>query len=175
MRDIKQRDEFYEVSNEWEIYSIDYNHTWSRWRLKTFLNTDWYECVFLVKWWKKRKFQVHRMVAISFIDNPENKTEVNHKDWNRTNNNIDNLERVTHRENIRHSWEILWRKHNPKHIEAARNRFRTNNPRSKLNREQADELKYLRKNGWLLKDLSAKFNISVSQAWQIVNWKYFNY
>jgi hypothetical protein len=50
----------------------------------------------------KKTFKVHRLVALSFIENPENKAEVNHKDKNKLNNNICNLEWMTHRENNIH-------------------------------------------------------------------------
>lgn len=43
------------------------------------------------------------MVAEAFIPNPDNLPEVNHKDYNRTNNNVDNLEWCTHIDNITHS------------------------------------------------------------------------
>lgn len=46
---------------------------------------------------------LHRIVALTFIPNPENKTEVNHKDLNTRNNRVDNLEWVTTLENHRHS------------------------------------------------------------------------
>lgn len=49
-----------------------------------------------------KSFSVHRMLAIFFIPNPENKPEVNHKDKNRLNNSLDNLEWVTKSENERH-------------------------------------------------------------------------
>lgn len=46
---------------------------------------------------------VHRLVAGSFITNPENKPEVNHIDSNPMNNDARNLEWVTHAENVRHA------------------------------------------------------------------------
>ena len=49
-----------------------------------------------------KKFQIHRLVAIAFIPNPDNKQFVNHIDENPSNNNVDNLEWVTGSENMRH-------------------------------------------------------------------------
>lgn len=53
---------------------------------------------------------VHRLVAKAFIENPYNKSSVNHKDSDRTNNRIDNLEWSTSRENVLHSFKYGNRK-----------------------------------------------------------------
>jgi hypothetical protein len=59
---------------------------------------------------------VHRVIAKTFIKNPENKPCINHKDGNKSNNNIVNLEWCTYSENEFHSYRVLGKKSTPPNI-----------------------------------------------------------
>lgn len=72
--------------------------------LKPFIRGN-YLSVDLRKNGKRKTFQVHRLVAIMFIPNPENKSEVNHIDGNKLNNSVTNLEWNTTSENIKHAYQ----------------------------------------------------------------------
>jgi len=90
------------------IYTIDSNgnvYSKNGRKRKTRINRSGYNCIILTKNNKQYNTFVHRLVALSFISNPENKAEVNHKDGDKLNNSIDNLEWMTTKENAQHSWD----------------------------------------------------------------------
>lgn len=57
----------------------------------------------------EKRYAVHRLIAQTFIENPESKKQVNHKDGNIQNNNVSNLEWMTNRENVLHAFRVLGR------------------------------------------------------------------
>ncbi len=88
----------YIIYENGDVYSMFMNSL-----LKKSLNTDGYVTATLKNHGKGRKFQVHRLVALMFLPNPRNLPQVNHKDKNRQNNNLDNLEWITEAGNIQHA------------------------------------------------------------------------
>lgn len=66
-------------------------------------NKKGYLVVGLIQSTRLKIMRVHRLVCQAFIQNPQNKPEVNHKDLNKANNNLDNLEWVTGHENYLHA------------------------------------------------------------------------
>lgn len=106
-KDIDGYDGYYQVSNMGRVRSVDriVNGRWGdTFRkgivLKQKTNNKGYKMVDLHKDGKPKTYQVHRLVAESFIPNPNNNPIINHKDENKLNNHVDNLEFCTQSYNI---------------------------------------------------------------------------
>lgn len=98
----------YEASTHGKIRSIPRNGTVKGKKLLSLnLKKSGYVDVTLTKDGKHTTFHVHQIIAKTFIDNPENKPQVNHKNGDKTDNRVKNLEWVTSRENIRHKFDTL--------------------------------------------------------------------
>lgn len=76
-------------------------------KLTTAKKRGFYKLVTLTSSSVQVRHRVHRLVAMAFIPNPDNKPEVNHIDGDPSNNKVSNLEWVTKRENLIHSFRTL--------------------------------------------------------------------
>ena len=93
-RDIKGYEGLYQVSNLGRVKSLNYNHT-KKEKILNLANSKGYLHVTLYKNSKYKIYKVHRLVAIHFIENPNSYSQVNHKDENKQNNKVENLEWCT--------------------------------------------------------------------------------
>lgn len=110
-QDFKGYEGYYQVSSFGQVRSVDRvvvgvdgkTYHYKGRILKQAKTSDGYKTVQLFKDNGLKTFKVHRMIALTFIPNPNNKPEVNHIDGNKSNNHISNLEWVTRSENLKHA------------------------------------------------------------------------
>ena len=91
-KDKKDYEGLYQVSNFGRIKSLNYNHTGKEKILKQYYDSNGYKIICLCKNNIKTTYLVHRLVAEAFIPNPNNLPQINHKDEDKTNNHVNNLE-----------------------------------------------------------------------------------
>ena len=102
-KDIPNYNGRYQISNYGRAKTMFYKNKQVSWRrekiLKNVIRNGTYYCVSLHKNNKQESKNVHKIVAETFLDNPNNYKYVNHKDENKLNNRIDNLEYCTQKYN----------------------------------------------------------------------------
>ena len=96
--DVPGYENLYLISSHGNVYSIV-----SRQLIKPIDNGNGYIYVTLHKNGRSKNMYIHRMVATLFLPNSKNLPVVNHKDFNRKNNQTENLEWCTQKQNIEHS------------------------------------------------------------------------
>lgn len=109
-KDVVGYEGYYQVSNYGRVKSIQ-RSVWNGKGyfinngkiLKQAKNKKGYPIVYLSKNAKQKTITVHRLVALAFISNPQNKPQVNHIDGNKKNNNVSNLEWCSNQENQLHA------------------------------------------------------------------------
>jgi|688.fasta_scaffold927963_1 hypothetical protein len=129
--------------------------------LKPAIDNNGYFRVALCKGRRLTTFKVHRLVAGHFILNENPKLEVNHKDGNKLNNSVNNLEWVTHSENVIHAF-----KNN-----LAQGLKGSKNPQSKLTEKDVFEIRTIAKakRNYGRLDLAKKYGVSEKHIQDIVN------
>lgn len=124
-KDIPWYEWLYQASNLWNIKSLSRIKDLYWWRkqkttekiMKQEVRNNWYRMVGLYKSDSCTRIYVHRLVCMTFLDNPESKQEVNHKNAVRDDNRLENLE-----------WSTRWENQHHKHILWYRNNFQKNPP-----------------------------------------------
>jgi len=96
----------YQISSLWRVRTINYRWAWYNRVHANVLASTWYHICSL-KW---KTHYIHRLLGQTFIGNPNNLPCINHIDWDRSNNILNNLERCTYSQNSKHPFEFLWRK-----------------------------------------------------------------
>jgi len=147
----------YLISNEGRVFSYKSNKF-----LKPGKGSRGYLIVVLCNNSVGKSHTIHRLVALAFIPNPENKLTVNHIDSVRTNNHVSNLEWTTYSENNQHGYDFGF----IKPVKGSKN------VQSKLTESQVKEIRSLYKTGEYTQTVLAKiFYVSQRLISNIVNRK----
>lgn len=170
--DLKGYEDSYQISNSGRIFTkrrLIGNQIYYGKELVPQLTKDGYLKVTLSKEGCSKKYYLHRLVAIQFIDNPYNLPQVNHKDGNKLNNDSLNLEWCTKQENQNHAIRTGLMQHG-----SAR-------PSSKLSEQDVIEI-YTLKGVLKAQDIADKYGVSKNtincilrgSKWNYLYKQYFN-
>ena len=163
-KDIKGFEKLYQVSNKGRVKSLVRKGRLNERILKNMIGTKNYLQVSIYKNKKLRTIKVHRLVAETFIPNPENKPQVNHKKGNKKDNRAWMLEWVTTLENSDHA-----KLHNLKRVAKGEKCGQ-----SKLTNKQIIKIRLL-KDKKSISDLSKLFKVTKQNIRYIINnktWKH---
>lgn len=173
-KSVKGYENYYEVSTKGNIRTIEriiilstHQYLKKQKILTQFVDSRGY---FHVKLYngagKSKSLTTHRIVALTFLDNPTKLIEVNHIDHNKHNNNLSNLEWITRSENIKHSY-----------LHRDPNTYKgSGNKNSKLIEEQVINIrKEYKNNKTTYKELAYKNNVGITLIGYIINNKVWNH
>lgn len=154
-KDIQKFEDKYQISNTGKVRNKKTGLL-----LKPKYNQKGYQYVNLcINHFKSVKWYIHRLVGFHFIPNPEHKPQINHKDGNPSNNNVDNLEWVTNEENQRHA--VL----NNLHFQGEEHKD------SKFTNDSIKLLPQLVKIGFSIKEINQLTGVAIQNLKKIFNGK----
>jgi hypothetical protein len=155
---IRGYEDIYSIDADGNVYSYHTNRV-----IKTKTAKNGYKIICLHKNGKRKWLLVHRLVADAFIENPENKSQVNHKDLDKKNNSVNNLEWVTSSENMQHA------KQNGK-VNTKEHQNKLRNICGYLTIEQARNIRNIYRTRKITqKELGRMFNVTEDVVYHIVN------
>jgi hypothetical protein len=125
--------------------------TYKKLIMKSKMSKNGYRTIILTRNEVKKYMTIHRLVALAFIPNIDNKLQVNHIDGDKSNNHVNNLEWCTSNENINHANNLGLFKKLDKH------------PNAKLTNRQVNEIKELLKlTDILIIDIAKLYNVTAN-------------
>lgn len=158
LKDVVKYGNNYEVSNLGRVRSIDFIDKRGYRRKSRIMaqanHHKGYKAISLTHMGKRKTYKVHRLVALAFIPNLENKPEVNHKDGDKKNNCVYNLEWVTTSENA---------------IHIHKNEFHSGDKLTEKDKEWIRENYKPYKSLYTYDDLSRMFNVSKTTIYFVLH------
>ena len=159
IKPIPNTNEKYFVTSDGHIISYS-RKNFTDYVLTQRLNSSGYLYVDIRVQGKKKKLFIHRAIALAFLDNPDNKPCVNHKDGNKLNNCIDNLEWCTYSENMKHAVDMG--------LNSVPNFSGENHPMHKLTEEKVCQIRKLSLSGVSSPSIAKQFGITKEQVYNII-------
>ena len=160
---LKDIDEAYAISDDGRVWS----RKTSRW-LKPADNGKGYLFVHLYNGGQSTRHYIHRLVAQAYLENPDNLPQVNHKDGDKQNNSLQNLEWCDIKQNMRHAWDnglcLVW----DKQVASVKKYNRT---KRKLTDDQVLRVKALYNDGNSMRFIAREYGIHNGTVSQIINGK----
>lgn len=162
MKDVIDYEDLFSISITGELFSKRSN----RFLKKTVGSNGYYTIATKIggRSGKDICFKLHRLVAKAYIPNPLNLPEVNHKDGNKLNNNLDNLEWVSHKDNMAHASTLGLTNYMPRDNRVAS----TSYSKCILTENNVSEICSLYNEGFTQEAIAESFSISRSAIYHIL-------